>query len=221
MTTDSSYSEDATNLPLLESTQTYLQSLLERQAPDSVLSEAWDEFYRVYSELIRRFVFARGVPAADVDDCVQEVWSTVAQKLVKFQHPKNRPGLRAWLYTVVRSKVTDIMRQRIRQRSVNLDSDIPVADKNAVIPGQPGEADEAAWLTTLAEMLLEELRPNVSDLNYQVVRMRLFEGRSVSDVAAALDITPEQVRSRQHRLLSKLRVRQAIYTGRTLGESCV
>src|SRR5690606_17413721 len=97
--------------PLLHDVQHYLRALLSSQQADTILSEAWTEFYRVYSELIRRYVISRGVRNADVDDCVQEVWCAVATRLAEFEHPGNRPGLRAWLYALVRSKTTDLVRK--------------------------------------------------------------------------------------------------------------
>ena len=113
MSGDASYG--TTYLPLLQNTQEYLQAMLRRQAPDSVLVEAWEEFYRVYDGLIRRFILARGMRDADVDDCLQEVWSAVAARLVEFHRPEDRPGLRAWLYALVRSKATDVIRRRARR----------------------------------------------------------------------------------------------------------
>ena len=37
----------------------------------------------------------------------------IAQNLTLFKHPRNRPGLRAWQYSVVRNKTTDVMRRRL------------------------------------------------------------------------------------------------------------
>jgi RNA polymerase sigma factor (sigma-70 family) len=45
----------------------------------------------------------------------------------------------------------------------------------------------------------------VSARSYQVVVLRWVEGRSVSEIAASLKITPEQVRYRHHRMMEKLR----------------
>lgn len=103
-----------TNVVLLYQTKQYLAAQLQRQAPNTVLAQAWDEFYRVYSNLIRRFVLAQGLRGTDADDCVQEVWSTVAWNLAGFERPQQRPGLRSWLYTVVRSKSTDYRRRQFR-----------------------------------------------------------------------------------------------------------
>jgi hypothetical protein len=54
-----------TCLSLLRGAQAYLK------APKDPVSHAWDGFYAVYDELIRRFVIAQGIPRCDVDDCVQ------------------------------------------------------------------------------------------------------------------------------------------------------
>src|SRR5262245_18058471 len=93
---------DETKLSLLGKTQDYLKATMSAQIPDTILSAAWDEFYRIYNELIRRYVRARSVPDAEVEDCVQEVWVAVARHLIYFRRPKDRPGLRAWLFTLVR-----------------------------------------------------------------------------------------------------------------------
>src|SRR6266567_2111286 len=50
-----------TNVILLGWTQQYLRSLVEQETPDSILAAAWDEFYRVYDGLMRRFAMARGL----------------------------------------------------------------------------------------------------------------------------------------------------------------
>lgn len=105
---------------LLGNARRYLKVLLHAKLPDSVLAAAWDEFYRLYDDLIRRFVVSLGVPRSDVDDCVQEVWMEVAARLVEFERPADRPGLRSWLYTLVRSKATNVFRKKARRRFESL-----------------------------------------------------------------------------------------------------
>ena len=51
--------------------------------------------------------------------------------------------------------------------------------------------------------MLSKLRDRVSTVNYQVLRLRSLEGRSVSETAAVLGLTTSQVRSRHHRMLKK------------------
>lgn len=206
-----------TYLPLLQDAQAYLKLLLEDRVPDSVLVVAWEEFYRVYDDLIRRYVVAQGVPQADVDDCVQDVWGEVAKRLFKFDRPADRPGLRAWLYALVRSKATNAFRSKVRRAADSLEQAKQAGIEPSVSPADFAELDEQRWQAALLEIVLEELRQEVSDVNYRVLHMRLVDGRSVTDVAKELDLTPEQVRYRHHRVMQKLRSRLAFFAGDSIG----
>jgi len=199
---------------LLAQTQAYLQALLEHRAPDAVVTHAWREFYRVYSKVIRRFVISHGVRGADADDCVQEVWRAVSQNLTEFEHPRCKPGLRSWLYTVVRSKTANVIRRNTRRTFHNLDSFIEdVADLSSNEP-DPAEVVDWQWEATMVMTAMEELRSQIPEINYRVLEMRIVEGRTEAETAAALDLTPEQVRYRKHRTLRKLQSLLAVYTGK-------
>jgi len=207
----------ATNISLLEQTQAYLQAMLQRRAPDTLLSQAWQEFYRVYSDVIRRFVIVHGARGADVDDCVQEVWSAVALRLTDFEHPRDRPGLRAWLYAVVRSKTTDVIRRNVRRPSQNLEACIEKGDEPTSGEPDPAAALERQWEATMVRTAMDELRQQVSETNYRVLEMRTIEGCSEAETAAALDLTSEQVRYRKHRTQRKLQALLAVYRGEQFG----
>jgi len=207
----------ATRLSLLRDTQAYLQAMLERRAPDTLLTQAWQEFYRVYSDVIKRFVMSHGIRGADVDDCVQEVWSAVSLKLAEFVHPGNKPGLRSWLYAVVRSKTTDVIRRNIRRSTHNLDVFIEKGAEPASDEPDPASVIEDRWNATMLRTAMEELKRQVPEVNYRVLEMRVFQERSEAETAAALDLTAEQVRYRKHRTQRKLQSLLAVYTGRQFG----
>jgi RNA polymerase sigma factor (sigma-70 family) len=206
-----------TNVELLGLTQEFLRNELGRQAPDSLLGTAWDEFYRVYNELLRRFALARGVRGADVDDCLQEVWFEIARSLAEFEHPRDRPGLRAWLYTVVRSKANDMFRRSTRRQADSLDVARQAGAEPMSPATEPGSTSTEEWERALLETVLDELRSDVSEENRKLLQMRLVDRRDVAEVAAELGISPEQVWYRQHRLLKKLKARMALFTGEQFG----
>jgi RNA polymerase sigma factor (sigma-70 family) len=208
-----------TDLFLLGRVQDYLGVLLQQKQPDSLLARCWDEFYGIYDALIRRFVLARGLRGADVDDCLQSVWLDVAQRLIDFEHPGDRPGLRAWLYTLVRSRANDFFRSRSRGQTESLDQALTTGREPASVDASSDAEEERHWERALLETLLEDLRREVSAENIRLLEMRLQEGRNPAEVAAALNMTPQQVWYRQHRLLAKLRARRALYTGDVFGGS--
>jgi len=81
----------------------------------------------------------------------------------------------------------------------------------------PAELYERQWEDAMLQTVMDELRREVSQRSYRVLRMRLLEGRSVAEVAVALKLSPAGVRCRQHRMLRKLRARMAVYTGKHFG----
>ena len=210
------YTGTNTDLSLLEKTQQYLQVLLSQKAPDSLLEQAWEMFYGVYTRLLRRFIISRGIRDADVDDCLQEVWREVAARLVEFDHPRDHPGLRAWMYAVVRSKTTDSVRQRIKQGTIGLDDSVLQLEPDSR-ELDPAEHFERQWEDVMLQTIVEDLRGTASERSYQVFQMRSVENRSVKEVADALGISAEQVRYRHHRMLKKLKTRRSLFTGDPLG----
>ena len=84
-----------TNVILVGWVQEYLRSQLQENTPDALLTAAWDEFYRVYDDLMRRFACSRGLSGSDVDDCLQAVWLEVASGFGDFEHPVDHSGLRS------------------------------------------------------------------------------------------------------------------------------
>ena len=206
-----------TYLPLLQDAQAYLKFLLEDMVPNSVLVLAWENFYRLYDDLIRRFVVAQGVPQSDVDDCVQEVWSEVTKGLFKFDRPADRPGLRAWLYALVRSKATDVFRSKTRRPTSSLDQRMMAGHEPGDSQADPATLYEQQWEQAILESIISQLREELSPTNSRILQMRLIDRRSAEDVASELNLAPQQVHGRQHRMMKKLRSRAALYTGDPIG----
>ncbi|MBM4000356.1 MAG: sigma-70 family RNA polymerase sigma factor [Planctomycetes bacterium] len=204
--------DDDTNLSLLNKTQAYLRIVLTAQVPDSFLVAAWSEFYRVYNELIRRAVAARGVllRETDIEDCAQEVWMSVARHLVHFRHPKERPGLRAWLYRLVQTKTADVLRKRSRIPLAPTE----VADASAVQSNARRAVDP--WQMLLVETILDDMASRESPLDCRIFRMRVFDGCAFDEIAESLRITTPATRYRFGRMLRKVRDRIAVYTGSSL-----
>lgn len=208
-----------TDLKLLAETQEYLRSILQKTRPNSLLTSAWDEFYRVYDRLMRRFALARGVQPHDVDDCLQQVWLEVSTRLVRFEHPETRPGLRSWLYVVVRSKASDLLRNRRLRSMKPLDHLQETAEEPRHATADPGEVLDSQWERSLLETFMEEQRTQLSETNWRLLQMRCLEGRPVPEVASELGLTSEQVWYRQHRLMKKLKTAISVFTGQRSDES--
>jgi RNA polymerase sigma factor (sigma-70 family) len=194
---------------LLQNAQAYLESQLCRQTPPLPLVEAWEEFFYIYNPVIRSYAVSCGAPTADLDDCTQEVWTTLVTKLGDFRYDPPRGRFLSWLFTVVHSKATDLHRSKTRHPTESLTSaeegDLYASDMD------PVAEYEQRRRQALVNGALDELRKQVSERNYRVLHMRSVEGRTVAETAAALGLEREQVRLLHYRLKQKLGERLKLY----------
>jgi RNA polymerase sigma-70 factor (ECF subfamily) len=198
---------------LLAKTQAYLVCRLQHRTPGWELIEAWNEFYGIYDPLVWRFASACHVPAAGLDDCVQQVWTELVMKLPAFHYDRRRGRFRSWLYTIVHSKAADWLRNRTRHPVYRLPTEAAalLCSKDS----DPAAAYEQQRKQEEVQYVLSLLRNRVSACSYRVLHLRWLEGRTVREVAATLGLTPVQVRLRAHRMKQKFHRLFDLYTSRS------
>ena len=152
---------------------------------------AWESFVRRYGGLIIAAV--RGVAASpgEVEDLTQEVFLRLCKddfRLLRSYDPA-RAGLSTWLTIVARSTARDALRRR-RVEAVPLEA-VPEAQL-AVAPVEPVRK------LKLPEALL-------SPRQREILAMLYDREMDVAEIARALGIDPQTVRSAHHKAMLKLR----------------
>jgi RNA polymerase sigma factor (sigma-70 family) len=151
---------------------------------------AWDRFVRRYAGLILSAVRGAARPGTEVDDLVQEVFARLCKdnyRLLKTYDP-SRAGLSTWLTIVARSTARDVQRRRqIGVTSIDLVPEILLATD-----GEPREK---------LRLPMELLSPR-----QKLILTMLYErDMEVAEVATALGVDPQTVRSTHHKAMLKLR----------------
>jgi RNA polymerase sigma factor (sigma-70 family) len=203
--------QDQPEKVLVNQAKEFLRQHLLKLAPDAVLTQAWDSFYRTYTEILRRMAAEFRVNAEESEDLVQEVWARVIVHLHEFHWRAHGAGLRGWLYIMIRNQALSLIRRKVRDplRLANGNEIHGVADPR---PG-PAEQWQACWDRELLHLLLAELKKKVSAVNHRLLILRWIEDRPLAEVAQLLNLSEKQVTYRQQRLFRKLRAAQALYRG--------
>jgi RNA polymerase sigma-70 factor, ECF subfamily len=171
-------------------------SLLERlKGPDE--HEAWARFRLLYAPLIERWAGKFGVPPADRDDVVQEVFATLAQKLPAFTYDSVRGRFRGYLRTVAQSRAADWHRRA--PHTVSLPADIGAPD------AARDDLEEAEYRDLLVRRAVEIMRAEFEPVTWKAFWEYVVEERPPAEVAAELNLSVESVYAAKTRVLRTLR----------------
>jgi len=152
---------------------------------------AWDAFVRRYGGLVVAAVRGVAMAQPEVEDLTQEVFVRLCKddfRLLRSYDPE-RASLSTWITIVARSTARDGLRRR-RAETVPLES-VPEAQL-AIEPVLPVEK------LKLPEALL-------SPRQREILAMLYDREMDVAEIARALGIDPQTVRSAHHKAMAKLR----------------
>jgi RNA polymerase sigma-70 factor (ECF subfamily) len=180
------------------------QSGTSRLAQDGVLDAlvrgergAWERFVRRYAGLIVAAVRSVAREPGDVEDLTQEVFLRLCKddfRLLR-SYDARRAGLSTWITIVARSTARDAMR-RHRPAMVPIEG-VPEGSL-AIDPIEPVRK------LKLPEVLL-------SPRQREILTMLYDREMAVAEIAAALGIDPQTVRSAHHKAMVKLRAHFKAY----------
>jgi RNA polymerase sigma factor (sigma-70 family) len=152
---------------------------------------AWEAFVRRYAGLVVAAVRAIAREAAEVEDLTQEVFLRLCKDDFKLLrgYDASRAGLSTWLTIVARSTARDAMR---RYRPISVPIEAVPESRLAIDPVEPVRK------LKLPEALL-------SPRQRQILTMLYDREMDVAEIAVALGIDPQTVRSAHHKAMLKLR----------------
>jgi RNA polymerase sigma factor (sigma-70 family) len=152
---------------------------------------AWEAFVRRYAGLVVAAVRGVAREASDVEDLTQEVFLRLCKDDFRLLrgYDRARAGLSTWITIVARSTARDATR---RHRPVSVSIEAVPEGRLAVDPVEP------VHKLKLPEALL-------SPRQREILTMLYDREMEVSEVAAALGIDPQTVRSAHHKAMIKLR----------------
>lgn len=129
-----------------------------------------------------------GVPAAGLDDAVQDVFLVLHRRWADFQH---QSSLRTWIYGILVRVASDYTRRARRERA-RYSPETPDLESSAQSPDQLYQQREAALILRLALAQLD-------DKERQMLVLIDLEERSVVEAAEALGVNLNTAYSRLRR----------------------
>lgn len=180
------------------------QSLLFRAQTGE--TDAWKDLTDLYRPLIRGWLNQQGVQAHDLEDLSQEVLLSVVKHLPDFQHSGRRGAFRAWLRTILCSRMADYWRTVATGTQASGGDDAAeilqkIVDPDSELNRRWDEEHDRYVVRCLLRLVEEEFEP----LTVQAFHRLALEGVSGADAARELGLSVAAVYVAKSRVLQRIR----------------
>lgn len=180
------------------------RSSLLAKIKDLADESAWQEFHRLYTDLVRRLALKAGLTESEADDVVQEVFVGVTRNIQGFIYDPTKCSFKSWLSQMVRWRISDQLRKRLPV-SQSPGPTCPGGDARALFLETPASSEfdalwEAEWNQHLISLATGRVKSQVSPKQYQVFYLHVLKEMPVREVVQRLKVNRTQV------YLAKLRV---------------
>jgi RNA polymerase sigma factor (sigma-70 family) len=169
--------------------------------------EAWAQFVDLYAPVVYGYARKRGLQDADAADLTQAVLSRVAAHVGRFDYDPRRGGFRAWLFTIVRSRLCDELRGR--RNGTGQGSGDTGTQRLLEAQPAPAEDESAAWEREYQRGLFTwaaaQVRPLFQQTTWEAFWQTAVEGKRARQVAEGLGLTVVAVYQARSRVLARLR----------------
>ncbi len=189
----------------LISTRTTLLERLKDWRNDS----SWQEFFNIYSKLIRGVALQKGLNEAEAQDVVQETMLAAAKHIPNFKYDRKVGSFKQWLLNMSRWRICDQFRRRSNFQ-VWLPHDMSVDTKHlalAVDESTVGfdELWEVEWQKSVLDTAIKKVKTSLDSQKYQIFDFLINKEWPPEKVAARFNISISQVYLAKHRITLLIR----------------
>jgi RNA polymerase sigma factor (sigma-70 family) len=167
---------------------------------------AWSEFTSIYGPLVSQLARRRGLQLADEQDLVQDVFRAVARAMDRYDPDPSLGSFRAWLSTIARNLIINLLAAKRRHPQGTGDSDIA-----RLLEAQPDPAGEESVLFDIEyrrhvlSWAADRVRGQFSEAAWQAFWKTAVEGQTPKAVATTLDMTIGTVYQYKSRVVARIR----------------
>lgn len=167
--------------------------------------EAWERFVDLYAPLVYGFVRKRGLQDADAADLTQDVLRQVSVAAGKLEYDASRGSFRAWLFTVVRNRLTDFWRQDGRHVHGTGDSSNWRLLQDEVVAVNDSAEWDAAWRRQLFQTAAQQVQADFTESTWQAFWLTAVDDRPGKEVAEQLNLSIAAVYLAKGRVMNRIK----------------
>ncbi len=178
-------------------------TLLER-LKDWTDDSSWQEFFNIYSKLIRGVAIKSGLTEAEAEDVVQETMLAVAKYIPEFKYDRKVGSFKHWLLNMSRWRICDQFRRREHQATQLPNSVLAETKLQAILVDEKSVSFddfwENEWQKCVLETAVKKVKTSLDAEKYQIFDFLINKQWPPERVAKSFGISLNQVYLAKHRI---------------------
>ena len=162
---------------------------------------SWREFFDLYWMLLYNVARKAGFGVEDAEDVTQQTVTKVSQKMPGFVYDREKGSYKAWLMTVLRSRMADHARKNGRR--------VPtVSLEYEGLPAVRGRDEfkqlwNNEWSKRMVSLALERVKRRVGPKQFQIFHAYMMQEWTMREVTETLGVSNRQVYMAKYRVGGK------------------
>ncbi|MCO7225573.1 RNA polymerase sigma factor [Pleionea sp. CnH1-48] len=157
--------------------------------------QAFQSLVEAYSQKLYAAAYRILQDQAHAEDCVQEVFVKVYQKIGSFDE---KAKLSTWLYSITVNHAIDMQRRLSKQNSRETSTTVNEEDSSNPTP------EQIQWNNNIHSLTQNALLQLGDDIRIAFL-LRHYEEQTIEDISLILDVNPNTVKNRIFRAVKRLK----------------
>ena len=173
---------------------------------------SWQDFFDTYWKLIYGLARKFGLNEEDAQDVVQETLVSVANHMPNFKYDPKLGSFKAWLRTLIRWRISDHLRKRGHANMVPLQTEPETGDDAFALKELADKTNptldqfyEQEWQKNVLDAAIARVKRKLDPQKYQVFDFYVNKEWAPEKVAAAFQISVDQVYLAKHRVTEMIK----------------
>ena len=190
----------------MEFVRTTRQTLIQR-LKDPKDDAAWADFYQFYWEIISGWARRQGCTRTQAQDIFQETMICLLRRMQSFDYDPARGSFKAFLKSIVRSRVIDYFRKEGRYVAASVDDEGNdqigrLRDEDAGSSSGPELSEDRIWVKSILNQALRQAYKKIDQVTYKSFCLYVLDGLPVEEVSRRLDnLRPGTIYQQKSRFL--------------------
>jgi RNA polymerase sigma factor (sigma-70 family) len=168
---------------------------------------SWQDFFDTYWKLIYGLARKFGLNEEDAQDVVQETLVSVANHMPNFKYDPKLGSFKSWLRTLIRWRISDHIRKRGQATTVPIHTETEGNEDTFALKELPDKSAqtmdqfyEQEWQKNVLDAAVAKVKRKLDPQKYQIFDFYVNREWPPEKVAAAFNISVDQVYLAKHRI---------------------